>query len=250
MKAVKIVLITVFAVALIGILCLYGGFAFIFGSASASELEVSNAVLPQNKVKLPYSLKDYDADELNNWYFTDVTAKVKEHQLDTDYWVYEDNCDILLSSSRRFYIRKDSGFDKNFTSDAVSKIVFSEYPSGISAFDYTKANPYSLTPELTSEETAELFEIIKSTDYSSDTIGVTKYMHGNNTCWYVVFYLQRTDEFNYSGLCVADVQRYYIMQTDDKTVYLRDLNGNLKKLPQNIAKKISSAPIVVDEQNY
>lgn len=246
MKKPKTVLITVCVVALIGVVCLYGGLAFMFGSESAYKLEVGNAAFSQNKVKLPYSLKDYDIEELYDWYFTDLTAKVKEHQLDTDYWMFEDNYDLLFSSDGRFYVRRDSGFAKDFTSDAVSKIVFSEYPSGISTFGYTKANPYSLMPELTSEETAELFKIIKSTDYSSDTIDLTKYIHGNNTCWYVVFYLQKTDSFDYSGLCVADSQRYYIMQTDDKTVYLRDLNGNLKKLPDGIASKISSTPINIE----
>ena len=93
------------------------------------ELEYYNGFLPQSKISCPYSISNYQEKELDMWYFKDLTGKIKENIIGKDFWVYNDNFDILFCSDGKKYIRNDTHFSSDITSDMVNSIsFFEEYP--------------------------------------------------------------------------------------------------------------------------
>ena len=76
-------------------------------------------------------------------------------------------------------------------------------------------------PDLNDAETAMLTEIVTGDEYSLDEVGVTSYFNDMNTAWYIRYGLRQTGDVNYSGICAADEQRYYLMYDNEK-MYLRD----------------------------
>ena len=204
------------------------------------ELEYYNGFLPQSKISCPYSISNYQEKELDMWYFNDLTGKIKENIIGKDFWVYNDNFDILFCSDGKKYIRNDTHFSSDVTSDIVNSIsFFEEYPVDVYKKDIAIRN---ISPLLNDKDISELANIIINDEYCLDEIDTTQYLYDLNIAWYVIFELKNTEEFNYEGLCVAETQRYYIVYYNDK-MYLRDLNGNLKFIPNEIANKILNSKI-------
>lgn len=206
------------------------------------ELEYYNGFLPQSKISCPYSISNYQEKELDMWYFNDITGKIKENIIGKDFWVYNDNFDILFCSDGKKYIRNDTHFSSDVTSDMVNSIsFFEEYPVDVYKEDIAIRN---ISPLLNDEDISELANIIINDEYCLDEIDITQYLYDLNIAWYVIFELKNTEEFNYEGLCVAETQRYYIVYYNDK-MYLRDLNGNLKFIPNEIANKILNSELTL-----
>lgn len=206
------------------------------------ELEYYNGFLPQSKISCPYSISNYQEKELDMWYFNDLTGKIKENIIGKDFWVYNDNFDILFCSDGKKYIRNDTHFSSDVTSDIVNSIsFFEEYPVDVYKKDIAIRN---ISPLLNDKDISELANIIINDEYCLDEIDTTQYLYDLNIAWYVIFELKNTEEFNYEGLCVAETQRYYIVYYNDK-MYLRDLNGNLKFIPNEIANKILNSELTL-----
>lgn len=206
------------------------------------ELEYYNGFLPQSKISCPYSISNYQEKELDMWCFKDLTGKIKENIIGKDFWVYNDNFDILFCSDGKKYIRNDTHFSSDITSDMVNSIsFFEEYPVDVYKKDIAIRN---ISPLLNDEDISELANIIINDEYCLDEIDITQYLYDLNIAWYVIFELKNTEEFNYDGLCVAETQRYYIVYYNDK-MYLRDLNGNLKFIPNEIANKILNSELTL-----
>lgn len=209
---------------------------------TSDELEYYNGFLPQSKISCPYSISNYQEKELDMWYFNDLTGKIKENIIGKDFWVYNDNFDILFCSDGKKYIRNDTHFSSDITSDMVNSIsFFEEYPVDVYKKDIAIRN---ISPLLNDEDISELANIIINDEYCLDEIDITQYLYDLNIAWYVIFELKNTEEFNYDGLCVAETQRYYIVYYNDK-MYLRDLNGNLKFIPNEIANKILNSELTL-----
>ena len=212
---------------------------------TSDELEYYNGFLPQSKISCPYSISNYQEKELDMWYFKDLTGKIKENIIGKDFWVYNDNFDILFSSNGKKYIRNDTHFSSDVTSDMVNSIsFFEEHPVDVYKEDIAIRN---ISPLLNDKDISELANIIINDEYcldDLDEIDNTQYLYDLNIAWYVIFELKNTKEFNYEGLCVAETQRYYIVYYNDK-MYLRDLNGNLKFIPNEIANKIFNSELTL-----
>lgn len=209
------------------------------------ELEYYNGFLPQSKISCPYSISNYQEKELDMWYFKDLTGKIKENLIGKDFWVYNDNFDILFCSNGKKYIRNDTHFSSDVTSDMVNSIsFFEEHPVDVYKKDIAMHN---ISLHLNDEDISKLTNIIINDEYcldDLDEIDNTQYLYDLNIAWYVIFELKNTEEFNYEGLCVAETQRYYIVYYNDK-MYLRDLNGNLKFIPNEIANKILNSELTL-----
>lgn len=209
------------------------------------ELEYYNGFLPQSKISCPYSISNYQEKELDMWYFNDLTGKIKENIIGKDFWVYNDNFDILFCSDGKKYIRNDTHFSSDVTSDMVNSIsFFEEHPVDVYKKDIAMHN---ISLHLNDEDISKLTNIIINDEYcldDLDEIDNTQYLYDLNIAWYVIFELKNTEEFNYEGLCVAETQRYYIVYYNDK-MYLRDLNGNLKFIPNEIANKILNSELTL-----
>lgn len=209
------------------------------------ELEYYNGFLPQSKISCPYSISNYQEKELDMWYFKDLTGKIKENLIGKDFWVYNDNFDILFCSNGKKYIRNDTHFSSDVTSDMVNSIsFFEEHPVDVYKKDIAMHN---ISLHLNDEDISKLTNIIINDEYcldDLDEIDNTQYLYDLNIAWYVIFELKNTEEFNYEGLCVAGTQRYYIVYYNDK-MYLRDLNGNLKFIPNEIANKILNSELTL-----
>lgn len=118
---------------------------------------------------------------------------------------------------------------------------FEEYPVDVYKEDIAIRN---ISPPFDDEDISELTNIIINDVYCLDEIDNTQYLYDLNIAWYVIFELKNTKEFNYDGLCMAETQRYYIVNYNDK-MYLRDLNGNLKFIPNEIANKILNSELTL-----
>lgn len=206
------------------------------------ELKYYNGFLPQSKISCPYSINNYQEKELDMWYFKELTGKVKENIIGKDFWAYGDNFDILFCSNGKKYIRNDAHFSSDLTSNMVNSIsFFEEYPVDVYKEDIAIRN---ISPPFDDEDISELTNIIINDVYCLDEIDNAQYLHDLNIAWYVIFELKNTKEFNYDGLCMAETQRYYIVNYNDK-MYLRDLNGNLKFIPNEIANKILNSELAL-----
>ena len=159
--------------------------------------------------------------------------------------MYNDNFDILFCSNGKKYIRNDTHFSSDVTSDMVNSIsFFEEHPVDVYKKDIAM---YNISLHLNDEDISKLTNIIINDEYCLDDLAEidnTQYLYDLNIAWYVIFELKNTKEFNYDGLCMAETQRYYIVNYNDK-MYLRDLNGNLKFIPNEIANKILNSELTL-----
>ena len=193
-----------------------------------------NETLPSTEIELPYSIRDYKKyDDLMLWYFDELTAKVKENKPGKDFWVYQDNYDVLFGSDSNLYIRKGSAFTSDITADMVSEIAFSD-----NRFD---EHPINIVPDFTTEEITQLAEIILSDSVPTEKIREEKYVSyaddGLRVSWDIVFKLKSTDEFCYDGLSVI-FKDYWLIQDGEGNWYLYDFNDYYKALPHTLADKI------------
>lgn len=212
-------------------------------SLGYDDLSAYNNVLPQNKVACPYSLKNYHSEYLYSWGFKDLNVKIKEHNINEDYWASDGNFDIIFCSDGKKYVRNGINFSSEITPEKVEKIYFAEHGVPLDFFSSDNCPGSMIIPDLNDAETAMLTEIVTGDEYSLDEVGVTSYFNDMNTAWYIIYDLRQTGDVNYSGICAADEQRYYLMYDNEK-MYLRDLNGRLKELPSEIAEKIVGSEIL------
>lgn len=212
--------------------------AFIaISSESRAKLEYYDRNLPNNEVELPYSIKDYEAVYLSNWNFETLTAKVKESKRDIDFWVFQDNYDILFGADEHLYIRKNTSFSSEISENTVGKISF--FAEATENKDAVK-----ISPNFTEEEVYQFMKILLHDDMLVENIQEDKYFSyedDTRISWYIIFNLKNTDEMCYDGLYVRDVRRYWLVQDPEGNLYLKDFNGNCKLLPKDIAKQIEQS---------
>ena len=209
---------------------------YIIESLDAKErLEYYDETLPSTEIELPYSIRDYEKyDKLSYWwYFDSLTAKVKENKRGKDFWVYQDNYDILFGSDDNLYIRKDSSFTTDITADMVSEISFSD--------TFGREHPIKLVPDFTNEEITQFAEILLFDSALTKEICEEKYLsydNGMRITWKIVFKLKSTDEISYDGLSVTHNEEYWLVQDEEGNLYLKDLEWKYKPLPYTLADKI------------
>lgn len=229
-KALKIIGVFAAVVAVIILIKLIP--VFIFAFWPDGKLEYYNETLPSTEIELPYSIRDYECVSLGNWSFDSLTAKVKENKRDTDFWVYQDNYDILFGSDEHLYIRKDLPFSSNITADMVFKISFTE----------TWRDEINLIPNFTNEEVTKFAEIVLSDSVLTKEMPKEKYVsyddNGVRILWDIIFQLKSTDEISYDGLSVTHNMKYYLVQDEEGNLYLKNSEDHYKYLPHTLADKI------------
>lgn len=212
--------------------CIFGIRA-LFVLSDRSQLEYYNKILPSTEIELPYNIRDYEYVHLGNWRFESLTAKVKENKWDTDFWVYQDNYDILFGSNEKFYIRKDLPFTSHITAEMVSEITFSE--------TWGDENPIKLVPNFTEEEVTQFAQILLSDTVLTEEIPGEKYVvydNGARVLWDFVFQLKSTGEISYDGLSVTHTTKYWLVQDEEGDLYLKGSEDQYKSLPPALADKI------------
>ena len=232
-KALKIVGIFIAVVAVISLIKLIP--VFIFAFWPDGKLEYYNETLPSTEIELPYSIRDYECVSLGNWSFDSLTAKVKENKRDTDFWVYQDNYDILFGSDEHLYIRKDLPFTSNITADMVSEIAF--FSEAWESEDSVK-----LVPNFTNEEVTKFAEIVLSDSVLTKEMPEEEYVSYNDNgvriLWDIIFQLKSTGEISYDGLSVTHNMKYYLVRDEEGNLYLKDSEKRYKSLPNTLADKI------------
>lgn len=206
-------------------------------SESRAKLEYYDHNMPDNEIELPYHIRDYEAVYLTDWSFETLTAKVKENKRDTDFWVFQDNYDILFGSDDYFYIRKDVPFSPEVSENTAAKITFSTDPTEDYAF-------LEFSPNFTEEEVACFTKLFLSDEVFEKQIQDDQYFSFENDVrisWYIFFNLKSTDEICYDGLRVQYDTRYWLVRDTEGDLYLKDFNNHYKLLPKDIAEKIEQS---------
>lgn len=213
--------------------------AFIaISSESKAKTEYYNRVLPSTEIELPYSINDYEAVYLTNWNFESLTNKVLESKRNEDFWVYQNNCDILFCSNEHFYVRKNLDLYSEIKADTVKKIVFTDNKQ-------KDLSAYSIEPNLSDDQLYRLSEIILSEkcDAKENIEEVSVFSDTNDTliAWYAFLYLKNSETVCYDGLYVGIDGWFCIVEASDSNLYFRDGNRNYKLIPQDIAESIRQA---------
>lgn len=210
---------------------------FALSSDGKAKMEYYNKILPSTEIELPYEIKDYEFVNLSDWTFESLTAKVKENKKDTDFWVFQDNYDIIFGSDGHIYIRKNIPFNSEISENTVAKVTFS-----------VKSNDsddrLNFTPNFTEDEIYQVAQIILSDsiiekDIQDDQI-FSPFENTTSVAWEIFFGLKSTNEICYDGLQIKHNTQYWLVSDIDGKFYLKDTNGNYKLLPKNIAEKIKT----------
>lgn len=236
---------------IIGIVLVKCAFTFIpafiaISSENRAEMEYYNQTLPSTEIELPYDIKEYEAVYLSNWTFTSLTAKVKEKKRDTDFWVFQDNYDILFGSNDHLYIRKDVPFHSKPSEDMVAAVTFSITP-------IRDGKILKVAPDLTEDEVLRFAQIVLSDETmqkdGQDDKDIVFFENIPTTYWDIIFDLKSTNEICYDGLQVQYDIRYRIVSDTDGNFYLKDSDGNYKLIPEDIAEKIKTGDCsVIDRE--
>ena len=219
--------------------CAFTLILMLFGLSSEgkAETEYYNKILPSTEIELPYEIKDYEVVNLSNWMFESLTAKVKENKKDEDFWVFQDNYDIIFGSSGHLYIRKNIPFDSKITENNVDKITFS-----VNSTEY--GYRLNFTPNFTEDEIYQIAQIILSDNIIEKDIQdertFSPFEDTTSVAMTIFFSLKSTNEVCYDGLQIHHNTPYWLVSDMDDNFYLKDFNGNYKLLPKNIAEKIKT----------
>ncbi len=210
--------------------------AFIaISSESKAKTEYYNQILPNTEIELPYSINDYEAVYLPNWNFESLTYKVQEKKRDADFWIYQNNYDILFCSNEYFYVRKDVDLYSEIETDTVKKIVFADN-------NQKDESKYSIEPNLSDTQLCQLSKIILSEEYDTkESIEeISTFSDTNDTliAWYTYLYLKNSENVCYDGIYVRIDNWFCIVEASDSNLYIRDANRNYKLIPKDIAEVI------------
>lgn len=213
--------------------------AFIaISSKSKAKTEYYNQILPSTEIELPYNIKDYESVYLPNWNFESLTNKVKESKRNEDFWVYQNNYDILFCSNEHFYVRKNLDLYSEIKADTVKEIVFTDNKQ-------KDLSTYSIEPNLSDAQLYRLSEIILSEKYDAkeNIEEVSVFYDTNDTliAWYAFFYLKNSETVCYDGIYVSIDGWFCIVEASDSNLYFRDGHENYKLIPQDIAERIRQA---------
>lgn len=215
---------------------------FAISSESEAKLTYYNQIFPQNEVDIPYKIQDYKAIYLNNWYFDNLTAKVKENKKNTDFWMYQNNWDVLFGSDEYFYVRKSIPFISEVTGDMVGKVTFSVYSSENTA-------EFQFSPDFTENEICTLTDMIMSEVYLTSPIQNPTYISDNNghrILWNILFDFKSTDDVCYDGLYYKIPTLYWFVKDTNENLYLVNFNNQYYLLPKDISDCI--IPYLIDVQ--
>ncbi len=206
-------------------------------SSKKAEVEYYNQILPQKEIELPYNIRDYDVVNKSGWYFDSLSVKVKENRKYEDFWVYQDNFDILFCSNSRLYVRKGLSLYTEVTADNVRSICFSDTEQ-----KHTEA--LSFIPNFTPDEACQFAEVLLSDEFDSEKIEFTSVFSDADDVpiyWYSLLYLRDSESVCYDGIYVSHPKKYAIAESTSGDLYLRLPNGQYKALPQSISEKIQEA---------
>ena len=225
---------------------LYGSFALLVGYASRNEaqweLSHYNSILPQEKVQLSRSIKDYDILYLNAWGFESLTNKVSEDNKYEDYWICGENEDVLFCSNEHLYVYNRKNFDMSCSAPRVREIRFSAQPSYvIDSLLHEEESGMAFTPGLSSGETLQLAKILMSDDTQPLNAEKVTYLcdaKGQRQVWSIFFRVYDTEQMCYDGLLYEHEKQYYILWDSDAQWYLQEVHSGVQLLPTDIGDKI------------